>query len=46
MEVLSPSDIVIFEGWIKRDSFEFNETPDDANRIELLNVSKIKIMTP
>ena len=38
MEVLSPNDVVVFEGDIKRGRFEQNETPDGGSAIQIIDV--------
>ena len=38
MEVLSPNDVVVFEGDIKRGGLEQNETPDGGSAIQIIDV--------
>ena len=43
MEIISPNDVVVFEGDIKRGGFELNETPDTDNSIQILDVRNFPI---
>ena len=38
MEVLSPNDVVVFEGDIKRGDKELNKTPDGDSAIQIIDV--------